>query len=109
MTVNEGVNMSRSSGSTRVSERPESPITARLPGPSLVRWGWQQRAACRGMDEAWFFPPDRERAKARSARVARAKAICATCPVMAACRAHALEVGEPFGVWGGLCEEERGQ
>jgi hypothetical protein len=31
------------------------------------------------------------------------------CPVIADCRAYALQVGEPFGVWGGLCEEERPQ
>ncbi|PRI07123.1 WhiB family transcriptional regulator, partial [Mycobacterium tuberculosis variant bovis] len=24
-----------------------------------------------------------------------------------ACRSHALEVGEPYGVWGGLSESER--
>jgi hypothetical protein len=28
---------------------------------------------------------------------------------MADCRAYALQVGEPFGVWGGLSEEERPQ
>jgi len=31
------------------------------------------------------------------------------CPVIADCRSYALKVGEPFGVWGGLCEEERPQ
>jgi len=36
-----------------------------------------------------------------------AKAVCAQCPVLAACRAHALAVQEPYGIWGGLSEEER--
>jgi WhiB family redox-sensing transcriptional regulator len=33
--------------------------------------------------------------------------MCRRCPVMAQCRAHALEVGEPYGIWGGLSESER--
>jgi WhiB family redox-sensing transcriptional regulator len=36
-----------------------------------------------------------------------AKAVCATCPVIAQCRAHAIAVQEPYGIWGGLSEEER--
>jgi WhiB family redox-sensing transcriptional regulator len=33
--------------------------------------------------------------------IARAKAICAECPVMAECLAGAIEREEPYGVWGG--------
>ena len=33
--------------------------------------------------------------------VARAKELCADCPVRAACLADALDRGEPWGVWGG--------
>ena len=33
--------------------------------------------------------------------IARAKAICATCPLQAPCLAGALERREPWGVWGG--------
>jgi WhiB family transcriptional regulator, redox-sensing transcriptional regulator len=33
--------------------------------------------------------------------VARAKELCASCPVRAACLAGALHRGEPWGVWGG--------
>lgn len=29
------------------------------------------------------------------------------CPVRAQCAAHALQVREPYGVWGGLTEDER--
>lgn len=29
------------------------------------------------------------------------------CPVRAQCAAHALAVREPYGVWGGLTEDER--
>jgi WhiB family redox-sensing transcriptional regulator len=33
--------------------------------------------------------------------------MCETCPVLLACRAHALRVREPYGVWGGLSEDDR--
>jgi len=39
--------------------------------------------------------------------VATAKAICAACPVLAQCREHALKTREPYGVWGGMSEEDR--
>ena len=34
-------------------------------------------------------------------QIARAKQICATCPVIAECLEGALERREPWGVWGG--------
>lgn len=37
----------------------------------------------------------------RYADAERAKALCRTCPVRAACLAGALERAEPCGVWGG--------
>jgi WhiB family redox-sensing transcriptional regulator len=54
-----------------------------------------------------FYHPDGERGRARAQRENRAKAICHTCPVIAACREHALKVAEPYGIWGGLSESER--
>jgi WhiB family redox-sensing transcriptional regulator len=59
------------------------------------------------MDTADFFHPDAERGSSKRRRDAKAKAICADCPVIAQCRAHALQVHEPYGVWGGLTEDER--
>ena len=44
---------------------------------------------------------------ARSAREASAKEVCMRCPVRAECATHALAVREPYGVWGGLTEDER--
>ena len=35
--------------------------------------------------------------------------MCATCPVLNECREHSLAVREPYGVWGGLSEEERAE
>jgi WhiB family transcriptional regulator, redox-sensing transcriptional regulator len=80
---------------------------SRLPGPNADFWDWQMHAACRGMDSEIFFQSEGERGTAKSAREQVAKALCATCPVIAECRAHALKVREPFGVWGGLTESER--
>jgi WhiB family redox-sensing transcriptional regulator len=70
---------------------------------------WQLHAACRGMASSYFFHPEGERGPARARREANAKAVCHECPAMAACRAHALEVHEPYGIWGGLSEGERQQ
>ena len=36
-----------------------------------------------------------------------AKQLCRACPVITQCRTHALQVGEPYGIWGGLSESER--
>jgi WhiB family redox-sensing transcriptional regulator len=79
----------------------------RLPGPVAERWDWQLQAACRDSGVESFFHPDNERGAPREAREAAAKAVCARCPVVAACLAHALAVREPYGVWGGLGEAER--
>lgn len=80
---------------------------SRLPGPNADFWDWQLNAACRGMDSAVFFHPEGERGSDRETRIARAKAVCATCSVLNACRLYSIKVREPYGVWGGLSEEER--
>lgn len=80
---------------------------SRLPGPLADWWDWQLHAACRGMDSAVFFHPEGERGSARRRREQAAKAVCATCPVQLRCAEHALRVQEPYGIWGGVGEEER--
>lgn len=82
---------------------------SRLPGPIMDLWEWQYQGACRAYGDEQFFHPEGERGAARRRRDANAKAICATCPVLQQCREHALKVREPYGVWGGLTEEERAQ
>ncbi|HEV3495824.1 MAG TPA: WhiB family transcriptional regulator, partial [Actinomycetes bacterium] len=42
-------------------------------------------------------------------REARAKEICALCPVRRPCLDYALAIREPHGIWGGLNELERKQ
>lgn len=80
---------------------------SRLPGPVADRWEWQFDGSCRQGNPEAFFHPEGERGPARRNRASRAKAICLGCPVIAECRNHALTVREPYGVWGGLTEDER--
>jgi WhiB family redox-sensing transcriptional regulator len=81
--------------------------TKRLPEPLVDHWEWQLAAACRGMDSGTFFHPPDERNSAREQRIAQAKAVCRACPAIQECREHALRVREPYGIWGGLSEDER--
>ena len=63
---------------------------------------WAAMAPCRDIDDPdLFFPGRRESAAA-------ALAVCSLCPVRIDCARHALDTPEPFGVWGGLTEQERG-
>ncbi len=80
---------------------------SRLPGPTAQLWEWQLRGSCRGADSDLFFHPEGERGPRRVARETRAKAVCAQCPVISNCAAHALATREPYGVWGGMGEGER--
>ena len=86
--------------------------------PLYDDWEWQDDASCATLREDLFFPPDltteprhqsREAMHARRVRETRAKLVCARCPVIEPCRAHALELPEEEGVWGGLTAEERAE
>lgn len=68
---------------------------------------WQDRAACRGMNAQLFFGPDGERWQDREIREAKAKAICASCPVREQRLDYALLNSIKHGIWGGLTNEER--
>lgn len=70
-------------------------------------WGWQEDAACRTEPVDLFFGPDRETPSQRRAREHAAAQVCATCPVLEACRQHAVSLPETYGVWGGLTENQR--
>jgi WhiB family transcriptional regulator, redox-sensing transcriptional regulator len=83
------------------------PQPQQLPGPNADIWDWQMHGLCRGVDSSVFFHPDGERGRARAQREMRAKEMCRSCPVITQCRSHALAVGEPYGIWGGLSESER--
>ncbi len=81
--------------------------THRLPQPTSSAWEWQLHGACRGADASIFFHPEGERGASRAARERAAKAVCGRCPVIDACREHAIATEEPYGVWGGMSETER--
>lgn len=80
---------------------------SRLPGPVADLWEWQMDGACRSEETTLFFHPEGERGPARRNRDAAAIAVCTSCPVLQQCRSHALSVREPYGVWGGLTEDDR--
>ena len=77
------------------------------PRPIASDWEWQESAACRELPTEMFFYTDGERGPRRTNRENAAKAICASCPVIQACRAQALTLAEPYGIWGGLTEDDR--
>ncbi len=66
---------------------------------------WRSQAACLGTDPELFYPAA-EIGPVHDAQVAAAKAVCARCPVVAACLVGAL-ARIPYGVAGGLTEDER--
>lgn len=77
--------------------------------PSIDR-SWQMKGLCRGNHSYLFFPPSTvERKDDRERREVKAKAICQVCPVQSDCLEFALEIREPYGIWGGLTETERRQ
>jgi len=82
-------------------------IALRMPAPTQDEWEWQYAGACRDADPNLFFHPEGERGYARRRRAESAKRFCAQCAVVNLCRERSLVAREPFGVWGGLSEDER--
>jgi WhiB family transcriptional regulator, redox-sensing transcriptional regulator len=70
-----------------------------------VRTNWQSAAACHSCDPDLFFPVSSSGPAVEQA--AKAIQICARCPVRRQCLAFALRTRQPYGVWGGLTEQER--
>jgi WhiB family redox-sensing transcriptional regulator len=73
---------------------------------------WRGRASCLGVDPDLFFP-DGEASRVVRAQVARARAVCAACPVLAECREFELTppssggLRNDFGVFAGMTADER--
>lgn len=63
---------------------------------------WMKSAMCAQTDPDAFFPE-----ASNSVSITRAKAICASCPVIGQCLDYALRNNEKEGVWGGTTEKER--
>lgn len=66
---------------------------------------WMEEAICSTVDPDLFFPNK----GGDMAGLRRVKAICAHCPVIAQCRAYALDDSSLVGIWGGTTVEERKQ
>lgn len=67
---------------------------------------WVVRAACRafGVDRDAFYPEHKNEPKAATAR---AKRVCAPCPVRSECRAWGDLISPDWGIFGGLTAAER--
>jgi len=60
---------------------------------------WHDTGACRGLGPTLFFEEQHEIV---------AKSVCASCPVVAACREWAVSAGSGlYGVWGATSHRER--
>jgi WhiB family transcriptional regulator, redox-sensing transcriptional regulator len=63
---------------------------------------WRDEGECRGLDPAVFYPDEDD-----EIAVDMAKAICESCPVLDACREHAIARREKLGIWGATTWRER--
>jgi WhiB family transcriptional regulator, redox-sensing transcriptional regulator len=70
-------------------------------------WSWQLRGSCLAYPAELFFPEEEGR-RTRRQREEQAKRICLQCPVLTACREHALKTPERYGIWGATTPRERG-
>lgn len=61
---------------------------------------WTADALCAQTDPELFFPP-------KGGSVTAAKAVCASCDVVAECLEFAIRTGERRGIYGGLTAKER--
>lgn len=66
---------------------------------------WQERALCREVSPAIFFPEGSSGESNRQVRAALA--VCRRCPVRPECADYALRHLEGHGVWGGMTVTQR--
>lgn len=78
------------------------PADILLPELLNTELGWQALAECRQYNPDDWYPP-----RGDGGTAARAKRVCAGCPVITLCRDHALRTREPHGIWGGLTAAQR--
>jgi WhiB family transcriptional regulator, redox-sensing transcriptional regulator len=68
---------------------------------------WRNDAACNGREPELFFPTAGEHTPPGRAQYAKARAVCASCPVRADCLDYAIEAGLDHGMFGGMTPGER--
>jgi WhiB family transcriptional regulator, redox-sensing transcriptional regulator len=66
---------------------------------------WRASGACRSADPDLFFPIAKSGLSEK--QIARAKMICARCPVRQECLEFALSHDQTYGIWGGTTVEDR--
>lgn len=68
---------------------------------------WWELAACLRVDPDVFITSEGVPRRVQRELEAKAKEVCASCPVRQQCLTEALARGEQYGVWGGLNPKER--
>lgn len=66
---------------------------------------WRELGSCRKLDTNMFFPIGQT--GEAEIKIARAKNVCGSCPVVQQCLEFAITTNQEYGVWGGHSEEER--
>jgi len=68
-------------------------------------------ASCTQYEPDWWFPievPGKSGVGwSRTPEAMKAREICASCPVLEACREYSLRFDSIYGIWGGLDRHER--
>lgn len=77
-------------------------VSQRLAELFAATEAWHEQANCRGLDPELFFPE-----RGGTWESTQAKEVCAACVVRQECLEYAVNVGERYGLWGGLSEKER--
>lgn len=67
---------------------------------------WKTKAVCADAPSEWFFPPPRM-GRPSPKDWAKARAVCAVCPVVAECLEMAVADGLDKGFFGGTTPDER--
>ena len=77
--------------------------------PTLETYGWQVQGACRGEDSELFFLDDNLRGSDKQKKILAAKQVCFRCPVRQECLEYSIKARVPYGVWGGLDQDQRAE
>lgn len=94
-----------------VDVEPAEPDLWLLPTVAEARPDWHDQANCHAQQDLFFSDYGNGRTGAAQTRakanIAKAKLLCAACPVRAECLDYALATHQKYGVWGGLTVKER--